>query len=197
MALELGSITLDRLTAVQVDEAARLVHHAVPGLAGDLAQRLGRPSVRVHLEGVFFGADAAVRLAALRQLHWDGQPVDFYADAVGEGYFAQVLLQDLQVCQHAGAGDEFAYGCTLVEYVEPPEPAAPDLLGGIDTGLLDEAAAFMDDVQDAIATVSDLASLVASMPSFGDPTGALREMPRAYNQTVGTDLVGTLHDLGG
>lgn len=195
MAVELGSISLDRLTHVAVQEQARLVHHAVPGLAGDLVQRMGRPSVQVRLEGVFFGPDASTQLQALRQLHWDGQPVDFFADAVGEGYFAQVLIGGLQVQQQAGGGDELAYACTLVEYVEPPEPAAPDLLGGLDAGLLDEAGAFMDDVQNAVAAVSDLASLVANMPSFGDPTGRLREMPQAFVQTVGGDLVGVLGGL--
>jgi hypothetical protein len=197
MALELGSLSLDRLTHIAVAEHARVVRHAVPGLAGELAQVLGRPSVQVQVEGVFFGADAATQLQQLRDLHKAGEPVDFYADAVGEGYFAQVLLQGLHVQQHAGAADEFAYGCTLMEYVEPPEPAVTDMLGGLDAGLLDEAAAFMDDVQNAVAAVADLASLVANLPSFGDPTGALRDMPRAYTQTVGTDLVGTLRDLGG
>ena len=195
MAVELGPLSLDRLTHIEIAEHARLARHAVPGLAGDLLQRLGRPSVELHIEGVFFGADAGDRLKALRQLHWDGAPVDFYADAVGEGYFAQVVVGALRVRQRAGAPDEYAYGCDLVEYVEPPEPAALDALGGLDTGLLDEAGAFMDDVQNAVAAVSELADLVANMPSFGDPTSRLAEMPQAFNQLVGGDLVGVLGGL--
>jgi len=197
MTVELGSISLDRLTHIEFAERARLARHAVPGLAGDLVQVLGRPSVELHIEGVFFGADAAERLKSLRQLHWDGAPVDFYADAVGEGYFTQVVIGGLQVRQSAGGLDEYAWGCDLVEYVEPPEPAAIDSLGGLDAGLLDEAGAFIDDVQNAVAAVSELAEMVANMPSFGDPTSRLVELPKAFNQLVGGDLAGVLGGLAG
>ncbi len=195
MAVELGPLSLERLTHIAVAEQARLARHAVPGLAGDLVQVLGRPSVQLHIEGVFFGADAAEQLKKLRQLHWDAAPVDFFADAVGEGYFARVVLGGLQVRQSAGGGDEFAYGCDLVEYVEPPEPAVIRNLGSLDTGLLDEAGAFMDDVQNAVAAVSDLADLVAGMPSFGDPTQRLTELPQTFKQLVGGDLVAVLGGL--
>lgn len=195
MAVELGQLSLDRLTHIEVAERARLARHAVPGLAGDLVQVLGRPSVVLHIEGVFFGADAGEQLKKLRQIHWDGAPVDFYADAVGEGYFARVVIGGLQVRQRAGAADEYAYGCELVEYVEPPEPAAIESLAGLDTGLLDEAAAFMDDVQNGVAAVSELADLVANVPSFGDPTSRLVELPQAFNQLVGRELVGLLDGL--
>jgi hypothetical protein len=195
MAIELGPLSLQLLTHVAVQEQARLARHPVPGLAGDLVQVLGRPSVVLQLQGVFFGPQAADQLKQLRQIHWDGAPVDFFADAVGEGYFAQVVVAGLRVQQRAGAGDEFDYGCELVEYVKPPEPAAPDLLGGLDTGLLDEAGAFMDDVQNAVAAVSDIADMVANLPSFGDPTTRLKELPQAFNQLVGGDLTGALGGL--
>jgi len=195
MAVELGPLSLERLTHIAVAEQARLARHAVPGMAGDLVQVLGRPSVQIHIEGIFFGADAADQLKQLRQLHWDATPVDFFADAVGESYFALVVLNGLQVRQTAGGGDEYAYGCDLLEYVEPPEPALLESLGGLDTSLLDEAAAFMDDVQNAVAAVSDLADLLAGMPSFGDPTQRLTELPQAFNQLVGGDLVGVLGGL--
>lgn len=197
MAVELGSLSLDRLTNIEVVEHARLSRHAVPGLAGDLVQTMGRPSVELHIDGVFFGADAADRLKGLRELHWAGDPVDFFAEAVGEGYFAQVVIGGLQVRQSAGNEDEYAYRCVLIEYVEPPEPAAVDAFAGLDAGLLDEAGAFMDDVQNAIAAVSDLADLVANMPSFGDPTSRLVELPQAFNQLVGGDLVELLDGLSG
>jgi hypothetical protein len=158
---------------------------------------MGRPSVELHVDGVFFGADAADRLKGLRELHWAGAPVDFFAEAVGEGYFAKVVIAGLQVQQSAGSLDEYAYRCVLIEYVEPPEPASLDALGGLDTSLLDEAGAFMDDVQNTIAAVSDLADLVASMPSFGDPTSRLVELPQGFNQLVGNDLNGALAGLSG
>ena len=95
MSVELGNVTLQHLTQVDVSEATRVVRHAVPGLSGDLSQVLGRPSVTVRLQGIFYGAGAADELGALRGAHLAGKPVDFFTDAVGEGYFAQVLILSL------------------------------------------------------------------------------------------------------
>jgi hypothetical protein len=66
MTIELGGITLDHLTAVSVRERARIVHHDVPGMAGDLAQVMGRPSVEVSFKGIFYGEQAAENLGKLR-----------------------------------------------------------------------------------------------------------------------------------
>ena len=192
MSVELGSVSLDKLTHVRVSERARIVRHGVAGLEGDLAQVLGRRSVEVELRGVCFGADAADQLKKLRDLHIAGEPVDFFAEAVGDGYFAQVLITGLEVGQRAGEPDQFDYRCMLAEYVKPPEPAATGGLGGLDASLLDEAAGFMDDVQNAVAAVSSLADLVSSFPNFGDPTGRLTEMPATFNTLAGGDALTAL-----
>ena len=63
---------------------------------------MGRPSVEVVLEGIFFGDSAADDLGKLRKVYLDRKPVDFLADAVGSGYFAQVLVSNLAVTQRAG-----------------------------------------------------------------------------------------------
>ena len=180
MAVRLGSIELETLTLVEVRERARLSHYSVPGLAGDFVQTFGRPSVEVLLRGVFFGDEALDNLSALRALHQEREPVDFFADAVGEGYFTQVLISRLDLRQHAGRPDGFDFVCEVVEYVEPPEPALADAAFGLDTGLLAEAGAFMDDVQNAVEQVSALTDLIANVPSFGDPTAKLAEMPVVY-----------------
>lgn len=147
----------------------------MPGFAGDLVQTFGRPSVEVLLSGIFFGPDAPDNLANLRALHQGREPVDFFADAVGEGYFTQVLISRLDLTQRAGRPDEFDFVCEVVEYVEPPEPALADAALGLDAGLLEEAGAFMDDVQNAIEQVSALTDLIANVPPFGDPTSKLGE----------------------
>jgi hypothetical protein len=194
MAVRLGTIEIEKLTRVQVRERARIVHHAVPGLEGELAQTLGRSSVEVVLDGIFYGPEALDKLAELRALHLEHQPVDFFADAVGEGYFAQVLIYRLDLAQRAGEFEQFNFTCEVVEYVEPPEPAVADGLPGLDTELLDEAAGFMDDVQNAVEQVSQLADLIANVPSFGDPTGRLPQMTGDFTSNVG-DAPQTLTDL--
>jgi hypothetical protein len=194
MAVRIGSIDLEKLTLVEVRERARLSHHPVPGFAGDLVQTFGRPSVEVLLTGIFFGPEALDNLGKLRALQQGREPVDFFADAVGEGYFTQVLISRLDLKQRAGRPEEFDFVCEVVEYVEPPEPALAGTALGLDAGLLEEAGAFMDDVQNAVAEVSALADLIANVPSFGDPTAKLGQMPAEYIEEVG-DVVGTLAEL--
>lgn len=197
MAVEVGKISLEELTQVSVEERARVVHHAVPGLAGDLAQMMGRPSVQVTLHGIFYGADAADKLKDLRKLYLAAEPLDFFADAVGEGYFAQVIISRLNVTQRAGDPDQFSYCCQMVEYVKPPEPAATSPFAAIDSDLLSQASGFMDDIQNGLAQVSSLTSLLANTPSFGDPTGRVKEMPKDFTQNAGdtTSALTTVRDL--
>ncbi len=197
MSVELGNVTLEHLTRVDVREATRVVRHTVPGLSGDLGQVLGRPSVTVRLQGIFYGANAADELGSLRAAHLAGEPVDFFTEAVGEGYFAQVLITGLLVAQRAGYPDQFDFACEVMEYVEPPQPVVSDPFGALDAGLLDEAAGFMDDVQNALAEVSSLVDLVANAPSFGDPTTQLPKMLDAFKGLVdgGTGTLGAVKDL--
>jgi hypothetical protein len=200
MAVELGGVTLEHLTHIDVTEQVRIVRHAVPGMQGDLAQVLGRPSVEVTFKGIFYGPGSADDLAALRAAFATRAPVDFFTDAVGEGYFAQVLISHITVAQRAGFLDQFDYTCTVVEYVEPPEPVQANPLGELDMGLLDEAAGFMDDVQNALDTVSKLTNLIANVPDFGNPTERLGGMLDEYtttlsNASAGVSALASLRDL--
>lgn len=179
MAVELGGIVLERLTHVTTGERARIVHHDVPGLGGEFAQTLGRRAVEVSLRGIFYGPAAVEDLNTLRTAYLEHAPVDFFTESVGEGYFAQVLISRLEVSQRAGRLDQFDFSCDVVEYVEPPEPALVDPLAALDTGLLEDAAAFVDDVQDALEQVSQLADLL-STPAFGNPAESLPGIESGY-----------------
>lgn len=185
MALELAGISLEKLTRVEVRERARFARHAVPGLSGDLIQDMGRPSVEVAFQGIFYGADAQDRLKELRDKYLAREPVDFICEVIGEGYFSQVVIDSLHVAQRAGYADQFDFACEVSEYVPPPPSAVVDPLGGLDADLLGEAAAFMDGVQDALAAVSDLANLLGSVPSFGDPTTRLPGMLDSFTGAAG------------
>lgn len=199
MPVELGGITLEYLTHVSVRERARIVRHPVPGMSGDLVQTLGRSSVEVSLQGIFYGRSptAEESLSQLRDAYLDRRPVDFFAEAVGEGYFSQVLISKLDVSQRTGYLDQFDFTCEVIEYVEPPEPVAADPLSGLDAGLLDEATAFMDDVQNALEQVSQLSDLIANIPSFGNPTERLPGMLDQYSVLVtgGNSTLTGIRDL--
>ena len=194
MAVELGNVTLMHLTHIEVREQQRLVRHPVPGMHGDLVQGLGRPSVLVGLRGIFYGATALTDLGDLRSAYLAGEPVDFFTEAVGEGYFAQVVITHLQVAQRAGYTDQFDFACEVVEYIKPPEPAVSDPFGALDTSLLGEATAFMDDVQNALDQVSGLVDMIANIPSFGDPTTRLPQMLDVFRGLAGSG-VGTLTNI--
>jgi hypothetical protein len=183
VAVELGGIFLERLTHVTIGERARIVHHDVPGLSGEFAQTLGRFSVEVSLRGIFYGPGAVEDLNTLRTAYLEHVPVDFFTESVGEGYFTQVLISRLEISQRAGYLDQFDFACDVVEYVEPPEPVIVDPLAALDTGLLEDAAAFVDDVQNALEQVSQLADLL-STPAFGNPVESLPGIESGYVQAA-------------
>lgn len=185
MALEIAGVVVDRLTRIDVSEGARFVRHAVPGQDGDCAQAMGRPSVRILLGGIFYGSSAADDLQALRGHLLERAPVDFLCEITGQGYFAQVLLDRLDVSQRAGRPDEFDFECALTEFVPPPPPPASNPLAGLDAGLLDEAGALMDDMQNALAEVAGLADLLSGAADFANPTARLPGMLDAFTSASG------------
>lgn len=185
MALELAGITLEKLLRLEVREQARFLRHAVPGLAGELTQDLGRPAVAVWFQGIFFGSEAGDQLKALREKYLARQPVDFLCEAVGQGYFTQVVIDSLQVSQRAGYPDQFDYVCAVMEYIPPPPPAMANPLGGLDAGILGEAIASMDDIQNALAQVADLANLLAGAGDYGDPTSRIPAMLTGFTESAG------------
>ncbi|NET34770.1 MAG: hypothetical protein F6K19_22550 [Cyanothece sp. SIO1E1] len=188
MTVELGGITLNLLTEISVREQTRIVHHGVPGLSGDLAQALGRPSVMVAMQGIFYGETAEADLQRLRDAYLGQEPLDFFTATIGEGYFTQVLITKLDTAQRVNYPDQFDFKCEVVEYVEPPEPVAVAALGNLDADLLGDATAFMDDVQNAVAQVSELTDLIANVPDFGNPTEPLNRILDEYTGTVGGGL---------
>jgi len=184
MPVELAGITLAHLTRVVTSQQARTARHPVPGMSGDLLQTLGRPSVDVQLSGIFYGSSATDDLRRLREAHLAVEAVDD-SDLTQTLGFSQVLIAALEVAQHAAYPDQFDFTCRLVEYVEPPQPTATDVLGSLDTDLVSEAGSFVDDAQNALAQVSQLTGLLAAVPNFADPTEKLPSMLDAFTSLTG------------
>jgi len=185
MALELAGVVLNRLVSIEATEAARFVRHAVPGLSGDYVQDLGRPSVRIKVRGIFYGDNAADQLKDLRGHLLDRTPVDFLCELTGQGYFTQVVLDDLDVVERAGQLNEFDFACVMTEYVPPPPPPVTNPLAGLDSGILDEAASLMDDAQNALGQIADLTSLLSGAADFGNPTTRLPNMLKSFTDAAG------------
>ena len=185
MPLEIAGVVLDQLVSIEASEGARLARHAVPGLNGEYVQDFGRPSVRIQVRGIFYGDNASERLGTLRGHLNERTPVDFLCEITGEGYFTQVMLDHLNVAQRAGRPNEFEFECLVTEYVPPPPPPASNPLGALDTGILDEAAGLMDDIQNGLAQVAGLASLLSGAADFGNPTTRLPSMLTSFTDAAG------------
>ena len=182
MAIELADIQLHRVHRIQTLEQATLVHHAVPGLEGTITQNLGRGAVRLQIEGIFYGTGAAEDLETLRRVHKNRQPVDFLAEAVGQAYFSQVILEQFEVAQLADHPDQFSYRLTIAEYsAVKKSPAAnqaavnqavkldaknlmkvAELPGGVTTGLIPELTNPLEPLQGAVNQITVALSSIKS-----------------------------------
>jgi hypothetical protein len=113
-----------------------------------------------------------------------------------------VLITRLEVSQRAGNLDQFDFNCEVIEYVEPPAPAAADPLAALDTDLLGEALDFVDDIQSALAEVSGLVDLIANFPDFSNPTEPLESILDGFSGIVegsggAIDTLTSIRDLFG
>ena len=196
MSIELAGIRLDLIHKIVTLEQAALVSHRIPGLEGNVVQNLGRDSVRLRIEGIFYGAAATEDLEALRDVYKQREPVDFLAEVVGQAYFGQVILEQFQVFQLAGEPEQFSYRLTLVEYIIPPEPETSGLgLPEVDASILDEAQGFMDTVMSATSVIDALQDIpLGSIPDFVDPTKPLASTLEQVNR-VTTELPEILNSL--
>jgi hypothetical protein len=185
MALELAGIVLDKLVSIEATEGARFVRHVVPGLNGEYLQDLGRPGVRIRIYGIFYGDTASDDLKTLRGHLLDRQPIDFLCELTGQGYFTQVVVNDLNVSQRAGQPDQFDFTCVVTEYVPPPAPPAAYPVADLDAGILGEASSLMDDAQNALAQVAGLANLLSGAADFGNPTTRLPSMLDSFTSAAG------------
>ena len=138
----LGSLELQQVERLTVDEDLVLAHHQVAALDGDFLQELGRRSARLTLGGVATGAEAAAHLEDLRGAFRSVEPVDFTADIATATRIGQVLIEEMAVRELAGKPARFEYALTLRQYTPPPEedeeppPEVPPPPPPVDNGTL-------------------------------------------------------------
>jgi hypothetical protein len=202
--VEIAGVPVPHLTAIGVRERARVERHAVPGMAGDLAQAMGRLPTEVTIRGSLHGAAAAEGLDRLRDAHAAGEPVELLVHAADESElvislsFTTVLIEALEVEQHAGFVNVFDLGCRLVEYVEPPRALVGDPLAALDAELMADATAAIDAVQNGLAQASELSGLLAA-GDFGNPTERLQATRETFEPLASwtAGALSTLRNLFG
>ena len=165
----LGSWEVPRIERIAAGETRRFAVLAVPGLAGDLHQDLGRSAMVVEISGALYGDEARDEfLKELRTKYLEGEPVSFVADIVKESELEQVLIESFDLEESSERPDQFFYRLRLREYTEPPEP--PGI--GDDFGLDLEVDLGLDALLGL--DLMDLAGLIPSVPEIGDILSPLK-----------------------
>jgi hypothetical protein len=164
----LGDWEIPRIASIRTLEQRRYVELAVPGKVGSLFQDLNTVPTRVAIAGSLYGAEAQSEfLAALREKFFAGEPVTFVADILTATEVQYVIIETLDLQESGLRPDQLDYFLILRE--SPPPPPPPNPLGGLDTGLLDDAAGFLDTVTGVLDAIAGLGNI----PDISDPTPQL------------------------
>ena len=118
----LDDVELQQVQRIEAEENEAVAGHRVPALEGDFLQDLGRRAVRVTLNGVLTGDEAAESLKQLREKFQDAEPLPFTADIATATQVEKVLIEALDVRELAGKPKRFEYGLALREFIPPPPP---------------------------------------------------------------------------
>jgi len=168
MTVELGGIRLNRVHQIVTLEQTDLVHHRVPGREGNILQDWGRVSVRLEINGIFYGGTASKQLDALRTIYKQRKPVDFVAEIVGQAYFTKIILERFEVCQIAGEPEQFSYKLAIAEYIPAQEKTPLAESTKPDAGVKTSAANFT-----TVATLPD-ALQIGALPLITNPVEPLK-----------------------
>jgi hypothetical protein len=121
MPVELGKLQLTKIHRISTLENADFVYQRVPGMAGNAIQDLGRASVRLQIDGIFYGPKRKDDIEQLRTLYLKREPIEFIADLVKQSYVSQVILERFEVSEIAEIPEQFSYSLIISEYVKPPK----------------------------------------------------------------------------
>jgi hypothetical protein len=165
----LGDFPIPHVESIEALERRDLVELRVPGRVGSLFQDVNTAPTRIALTGSVYGDDdREAFLQEVRDRFRAGEPLTFVADIVTATEVSYVLIETLAVEESGTRPDQLDFHVVLRESPPPPPPPSP--LGGLDTGLLDQATGFVDSVSGAL----DVIDALGSIPDLGDPTPPLR-----------------------
>ncbi len=164
----LGEWEVPRLARIEALQRRDFAELPIPGRVGSLFHDLNTAPTRIVLSGSLHGDEARNDfLEELRERFQAGDPVSFVADIVTATEVGYVVIETMYFDEVADRPDELEYLIVIRE--SPPPPPPPDLLGQLDTGLLDQAGGFLDSVTGAL----DVLDSLGSIPDIGDPTPPL------------------------
>lgn len=167
--------------------------HRIPGLEGELHQRLGRRSHRVHLSGVLLPATAEDDLKTLQEKASSGEEVTFTADITTALAIDKMVIESFQAEQTVGPAGQVAYSLILSESPPLPPPAEVSAFGGLDgfgmgdlgfdpgalgdvMSAIEEQAGALGELADAAMAAVDQLQALASLADLGDLGNPLKPL---------------------
>ncbi len=196
MSIDIGNLKLSKIHKMETLENANYVYHTVPGLEGSISQDLGRSSVRLSIEGIFYGTTAKDDMKKLREIYKKRDPVDFIADIVEQAYVGKVILESFGVKEDANDPEQFSYTLIVSEYVKPPSATmgmtsfgldSVNQMIGVDAGALMELSSLTDML--ALGSIPELTNplepLDGSLGPIQNAVGGLSESMNGLTKLFG------------
>lgn len=114
---------------VNISESRNFVEHTMPGRKGSVFQDMGRPAIKIVIEGNIsedgiisgFAAKAGKTKMMLEELHKlcdAGKPVDFMCDMPALFGVSRVVIQEIEATEAKGKKHNYNYKLTLKEWSE-------------------------------------------------------------------------------
>jgi hypothetical protein len=181
------------------------VKQRIPGLEGELHQRLGRRSHRVHLTGLLLPGTGQDDLKKLQEKATAGEEVTFTADITTALEIDRMVIEAFQAEQEVGPAGQIAYAMVLSESPPLPPPAEVSAFGGLgdfglgdlgfDPGALGDVlsdvqsqAGALGELADAALAAVDQLQALANLADLGDLGNPVKPL---------ADQVGTAGAFGG
>lgn len=114
---------------VKISESRNFVEHTMPGRKGSVFQDMGRPAMKIVIEGnisedgIFYGLSGKagknkIMLEELHKLCDAGKPVDFLCDMPALFGVSRVVIQEIEATEAKGKKHNYNYKLTLKEWTE-------------------------------------------------------------------------------
>ena len=174
----LGDVSLEYVQEIEHVLGGGFTATRIAGLAGEVQQRVGRPSHRIRIAGVLIGEGAMDALSALQTKAASGEELTFAADITTALELQKVVITAFRAREIAGQPGRIAYEVEVAESPPLPPPAELDAFGGLgdfglgdlgfDTDLLGELSELADQVAGAVDAALDVASQLGALASLAD-----------------------------
>src|SRR5262245_17929574 len=128
----IDDLELTAVQSIRQESDHGFVALRIPGLDGNLHQKLGRRSHRVVGSGFLLPDTAADDLKSLQEKAAAGEEVTFTADITSALEVEKMVIASLAADQDVGRESQYAYTLELVESPPLPAPAQLEAFGGLD-----------------------------------------------------------------